>query len=80
MVSRRRVTNNLLETIRESAAELALRDAAANGTVIAAPARPLRVSARTHRHAAARTARPRLAAHTVIDTAPIRSTTSRCGV
>ena len=30
------VTNNLLETIRESAAEMALRDAAANGAVIAA--------------------------------------------
>jgi cyanophycinase-like exopeptidase len=30
------VTNNLLETIRESAAEVALRDAAANGAVIAA--------------------------------------------
>lgn len=30
------VTNNLLETIRESAAEIALRDAAANGAVIAA--------------------------------------------
>lgn len=30
------VTNNLLETLRESAAELAMRDAAANGAVIAA--------------------------------------------
>lgn len=30
------VTNNLLETLRESAAELALRNAAENGTVIAA--------------------------------------------
>ncbi|HEX6098111.1 MAG TPA: Type 1 glutamine amidotransferase-like domain-containing protein [Thermoanaerobaculia bacterium] len=30
------VTNNLLETIRETPAELALRDAAANGAVIAA--------------------------------------------
>jgi cyanophycinase-like exopeptidase len=30
------VTNSLLETIRESAAEMALRDAAANGAVIAA--------------------------------------------
>ncbi|HET8775042.1 MAG TPA: Type 1 glutamine amidotransferase-like domain-containing protein [Thermoanaerobaculia bacterium] len=30
------VTNNLLETIRESATEMALRDAAANGAVIAA--------------------------------------------
>ena len=30
------VTNNLLGTLRESAAEIALRDAAANGTVIAA--------------------------------------------
>jgi cyanophycinase-like exopeptidase len=30
------VTNNLLETIRESAAEIALREAAANGAVIAA--------------------------------------------
>lgn len=30
------VTNGLLETIRESAAEIALRDAAANGAVIAA--------------------------------------------
>lgn len=30
------VTNNLLETLRESAAELAMRDAASNGAVIAA--------------------------------------------
>src|SRR5690242_18685144 len=30
------VTNNLLETIRETATEMALRDAAANGAVIAA--------------------------------------------
>lgn len=30
------VTNNLLDTLRESAAEIALRDAAANGAVIAA--------------------------------------------
>lgn len=30
------VTNNLLETIRESATEMAMRDAAANGAVIAA--------------------------------------------
>jgi cyanophycinase-like exopeptidase len=30
------VTNNLLETVRESAAEMVLRDAAANGAVIAA--------------------------------------------
>ncbi|MGZ5433314.1 MAG: Type 1 glutamine amidotransferase-like domain-containing protein [Thermoanaerobaculia bacterium] len=30
------VTNNLLETVRESATEMALRDAAANGAVIAA--------------------------------------------
>src|ERR1043165_4357362 len=30
------VTNNLLATLRESAAEIALRDAAANGAVIAA--------------------------------------------
>ncbi len=30
------VTNNLLETIKETAAEMALRDAAANGAVIAA--------------------------------------------
>jgi cyanophycinase-like exopeptidase len=30
------VTNNLLETVRESAAELAMRDAAQHGTVIAA--------------------------------------------
>jgi peptidase E len=30
------VTNNLLETLRESAAEIALREAAANGAVIAA--------------------------------------------
>lgn len=30
------VTNNLLSTLRESAAELALRDAAANGAVVAA--------------------------------------------
>jgi len=30
------VTNNLLETMRESPADLAMRDAAANGTVIAA--------------------------------------------
>ena len=30
------VTNNLLETLRESAAELAMRDAASNGAVVAA--------------------------------------------
>lgn len=64
------VTNNLLETIRESAAEMALRDAAANGAVIAAigaAASCFGTHARDMRGAGALPALGWLA-HTVVDT------------
>lgn len=65
------VTNNLLETLRESPAEMAIRDAAANGAVIAAigaAASSFGIFARDMRGG---TALPALGwlAHTVVETA-----------
>jgi len=65
------VTNNLLETIRESPAEIAIRDAAANGAVIAAIGAAASCFGTFARDMRSGTALPALGwlAHTVIDTA-----------